>query len=211
MIPYSLRYSRRVKRLRIEIAPRNVTVVAPFGTGAGVIEAFVLRHANAVTAKQRVFQAVASSMMPAFYEHCTELSVLGKTAVLPQSLVQRRDRELCVVKWLDGKLMSFLEEKREKYKMEGLVPAGIRLGNAGTRWGSCSIKGRIMINRKLVHAPAEVTEYVLVHELVHLVHRNHSPYFWKTVKHHLGEVKTHRKWLNLQGVFLMSGEIPATD
>jgi len=210
MIPYRVRYSRRVKRLKIEIKPGEVVAVAPYGTSVDKIEFLILKHEDVIAEKQKYYQAVASTMVPVFYENCSELPVLGRTVVLPQSLSGVGDRKRLVVKWLDSILMAFLEEKLEKYAKEGLVPARVRLGSPTTRWGSCGERG-IMINRKLVHAPAEVTEYVLVHELVHLVHGNHSSHFWNTVKRHLRDVKVYRKWLNKQGAFLMSGEVPVIE
>lgn len=210
MIPYRVRYSRRVKRLKIEIQPREIVAVAPYGTSVNKIEFFLLKHRNFITEKQKYYQAVASNMVPVFYKNCTELPVLGRVIVLPQSLSGVNSREHLVVKWLDTRLMEFLEEKQKRYVEEGLVSPSIRLGSPTTRWGSCGKRG-IMINRKLVHAPAEVTEYVLVHELVHLVHGNHSSDFWNRVERHMGNVKAYRKWLNKQGAFLMSGEVPVIE
>ncbi len=60
-----------------------------------------------------------------------------------------------------------------------------------------------MINRKLVHAAPDVVEYVLVHELAHLKYRNHSPDFWHVVSHYLGDVRLVKKWLRLQGAYLL--------
>ena len=60
-----------------------------------------------------------------------------------------------------------------------------------------------MINRTLVHAPPRVIEYVVVHELVHLRHRNHSKSFWKVVESFIGDLKPSRQWLRLQGAYLV--------
>jgi len=207
MIPCRVRYSRRVKRLKIEIKPREIVAVAPYGTTVDSIESFILKHRNFIAEKQKQYQAVASAMVPVFYENCSKVPVLGKNVVVPQVLSGPGNRERRMVKWLDIKLMEFLEGKLKKYAEEGLASASLRLGSPITLWGSCGERG-IMINRKLVHAPAEVTEYVLVHELVHLIHGNHSSRFWGEVEHLLGDVRAHRKWLNLQGAFLMNGEVP---
>lgn len=55
------------------------------------------------------------------------------------------------------------------------------LSSAGTRWGSCTIEGNIRLNWRLVHYPASLVDYVVVHELAHLREMNHSPRFWATV------------------------------
>jgi predicted metal-dependent hydrolase len=210
MIPYRVKYSTRVKRPKIEIKPREIVAVVPYGASVSDIEFFIQKHGDFIAEKQKYYQVAASIMVPVSYENCTELPVLGRTVVLPQSLFHVGKRECLVVKWLDTRLMEFLEEKLKKYAEKGLASTSVRLGSPSTRWGSCGKRG-IMINRKLVHAPAEVTEYVLVHELVHLIHGNHSSHFWRKVEHHLGDVKAYRKWLNTQGAFLMNGEVPVID
>jgi len=59
----------------------------------------------------------------------------------------------------------------------GAVPASITIGDAATRWGSCSSRGRIRMSWRLILAPAEVRRYVAAHEVAHLVHLNHGPEF----------------------------------
>lgn len=66
----------------------------------------------------------------------------------------------------------------------GVEPAGMRLGDQQTMWGSCGRDGIVRVNWRLVHAPAAAMEYVVAHEVVHLVERNHTDRFWRL----LGEV-----------------------
>lgn len=63
----------------------------------------------------------------------------------------------------------------------GRAPRRWTLSSARTRWGSCSPDGSIRLNWRLIHFPLEVIDYVIAHELAHLVHMNHSPAFWATV------------------------------
>lgn len=78
----------------------------------------------------------------------------------------------------------------------------ISLRSQKSRWGSCSSKRTLSFNFCLVAAPQEVLEYVVVHELAHLVHRNHSKAFWALVQKHCQNYKQHRKWLNKNGLLL---------
>ena len=71
----------------------------------------------------------------------------------------------------------------------------LRLKEVKTLWGSCSPKNNLTFNWKLVMAPAEVIDYVVVHELCHLRERNHSKRFWTLVKEFAPDYKVHRKWL----------------
>ena len=64
-----------------------------------------------------------------------------------------------------------------------------------TLWGSCTIESNISLNWKLMCAPVEVIDYVVVHELAHIRERNHSPRFWAVVAEFMPEHKRLRKWL----------------
>ena len=65
-----------------------------------------------------------------------------------------------------------------------------------TRWGSCSGKGNLNFNWKLIMAPPQVLDYVVLHELCHLLEFNHSPRFWKLVEAQMPEYKFWKKWLD---------------
>ncbi|MGE0599985.1 MAG: M48 family metallopeptidase [Dehalococcoidia bacterium] len=67
------------------------------------------------------------------------------------------------------------------------------------RWGSCSPDGTLRINWRLVLAPPDILDYVVVHELAHLAQRNHSPAFWAVVAEFLPDHKVRRKWLREHG------------
>lgn len=58
----------------------------------------------------------------------------------------------------------------------------VALSNAQTRWGSCSEKSGIRLSWRLIHAPPRLLDYVVAHEMAHLVEMNHSPRFWKVVE-----------------------------
>lgn len=68
-----------------------------------------------------------------------------------------------------------------------------------TRWGSCSSRGTLSFNYRLIFAPPAVLDYVVVHELCHLTHMNHSKEFWNLVGTVMPDYKTHRKWLKEHG------------
>ena len=69
-----------------------------------------------------------------------------------------------------------------------------------TRWGSCGSKGNLNFNCLLMLAPSDVRDYVIIHELAHRRHMNHSIEFWKEVELLVPDYKDKRKWLSTYGV-----------
>lgn len=76
-----------------------------------------------------------------------------------------------------------------------LYPRKLSLRNQKSRWGSCSSRGTLNINWRLMGAPIEILDYILVHELSHLKHMNHSTKFWELVEKHYPEYQKSEKWL----------------
>lgn len=74
-------------------------------------------------------------------------------------------------------------------------PASLSFRCQRTRWGSCAPNASISLNWRLVAAPLEVIDYVVIHELAHLTHANHSPRFWRLVEQFCANFKVHVKWL----------------
>ncbi len=78
----------------------------------------------------------------------------------------------------------------------------IRISSARTRWGSCSAKGTLSFTWRLVMAPPEVVDYVILHELVHTQIPNHSKDFWARMAALMPDYKKHRLWLKQNGKML---------
>ncbi|MCX8501044.1 MAG: SprT family zinc-dependent metalloprotease [Alphaproteobacteria bacterium] len=94
-------------------------------------------------------------------------------------------------------------------KRLGLRINTLRLGDAGTRWGSCSSSGNLNFSWRLIFAPLEVLDYVAAHEVAHLCEMNHSPQFWALVGTMVPDYELHRKWLKKHGQELMLMGIPS--
>jgi len=95
-------------------------------------------------------------------------------------------------------------ESLDRYcKITGLKYKSFKITSAKTRWGSCSARGTLCFTWRLVMAPPEVIDYVVVHELVHTVRRDHSKKFWTRVEAIIPDYKLRRTWLRKNGrVFL---------
>ena len=83
-------------------------------------------------------------------------------------------------------------------------PLKIAVRKQKTRWGSCSSTGTISYNWLVIMAPNDVMQYLVIHELSHLIEPNHSQRFWQVVKTFDPNFSTHRLWLKNNGRLLKS-------
>ena len=107
-------------------------------------------------------------------------------------------------RWYIHEAYQKLEEKVMRYsKIIRVFPREIKVRNYKTRWGSCDSKGRLTFNFHLIKAPHEIVDYVVIHELCHMIQPNHSKFFWNEVARFDPSFKNHKKWLKLNGADLM--------
>lgn len=107
------------------------------------------------------------------------------------------------IRWYKKQARVLLNERVEKLaKTHGFTYQKIRISSARTRWGSCSSKGTLSFTWRLVMAPLEVVDYVIIHELVHTQVKNHSKSFWKRVGENLPDYKRRLRWLKQNGKYL---------
>lgn len=78
----------------------------------------------------------------------------------------------------------------------------ITLRDTRSRWGSCTVEGRLMFSWRLILAPPEVLDYVAAHEVAHLAQMDHSPAFWAVVARLVPDHARHRRWLREHGAGL---------
>ena len=107
-------------------------------------------------------------------------------------------------KWYIKEAYKKLEDKVIRYsEIIRVSPKGIKVRNYKTRWGSCDNKGRLTFNFHLIKAPHEIVDYVVIHELCHMIQPNHSKFFWNEVARFDPSFKNHKKWLKLNGANLI--------
>ena len=103
-------------------------------------------------------------------------------------------------RWYKERAYEVITERVAKYaKQYSFTPKQVKITSAKTRWGSCSPNGTLNFTWRLVMAPLDVIDYVVVHELVHLRVKDHSSKFWKVVESIYPEYKKQRKWLRENG------------
>lgn len=84
----------------------------------------------------------------------------------------------------------------------GRKPGRITVKDTRSRWGSCSSAGDLAFSWRLVLAPEQILDYVVAHEVAHLVQMNHSPAFWAVVESLVGDHRPARRWLKINGAGL---------
>jgi predicted metal-dependent hydrolase len=229
-IPYRLRRSRRARRLRMIVRADGVDVTAPLRTGTWEIGAFVERHRDWVLAKMsELRQTFAAHQGPARLAEGGRIPLRGQWVELRIRAVAggrasvRADGgglevrlpsrtaedareamvEAALRRWLkfqaQGDALRWVERHGPRH---GLVPSAVRIKEPKHLWGSCSGKGAINLNWRLILAPEPVFEYVVVHELCHLRERHHQPPFWRLVGDVLPSYEEQRDWLRANGPLL---------
>ncbi|MEX2684497.1 MAG: M48 family metallopeptidase [Candidatus Sigynarchaeota archaeon] len=102
-----------------------------------------------------------------------------------------------VIEWYKAQARSILPPRVEALKARLRVqPARITIKDQRTRWGSCSSKGNVNLNWRLVLCPLHVLDYVIIHELCHLKIHSHSTTFWKLVASLVPDYKECKQWLD---------------
>ncbi len=103
-------------------------------------------------------------------------------------------------RWYKEQAYVVISERVTQFaKRYGFTPKAVKITSAKTRWGSCSSNGNLSFSWRLVMAPLDVVDYVIVHELAHLRVKDHSSKFWKAVESIDPEYKRKRKWLRENG------------
>ena len=102
-----------------------------------------------------------------------------------------------IERWYRGEAATHLAARVEHYAPRlGVSPSKVTIRGQRSRWGSCSGKGTLSLNWRLMMVPGALTDYVVVHELCHLRHMNHSPIFWAMVGDAIRDFRQRRRRLN---------------
>ena len=168
-IRYELRRSGR-KTLSVEVGREGQVIVrAPLRLSQKRIEQFVTAHADWIArAQQRQRARLAAHPEP---DEARQAALIRRARTELPPKVARYAREM------------------------GVQPAAVTITAARTRFGSCSAKNRICFSWRLMEYPEAAVDYVVVHELAHIVHKNHGPQFWALVERYLPDWRARRALL----------------
>ncbi len=210
-----IRSNRKTLAISIDRFSR-LTVRAPFTCGEERIFAFLQQKENWIL-RQKSKATGAGMRLPPENLDGYEFLLLGKTrkVVLTDGnkigldeekgllFLPRKNARDRLVKWLkENAKRIFANVTEQKAKEMGLTFASVSVGSAKKRWGSCNANREIHYTFRLLYAPKEVVEYVIVHELAHIRHMNHSKAFWQEVTKFCPDWKNRRAWLKNNSIVL---------
>lgn len=129
------------------------------------------------------------------------LKLAGETCLLTLPEPEDEQKVRAALKQaLSRRALARIREKLDVYAPKlGVEYGRVTIRDQKSRWGSCSARHNLNFNWKLIMAPGEALEYVVIHELCHLIEFNHSPRFWSLVKAQMPEYEAWKKWLKAHG------------
>ncbi len=213
-IDYAHKTNPRSQSIKLKIETNGqIVVVTPRGIPKFLIEQFVHKQkdwinkhltkldTSGVKLKKDEIQIFGKKFnLQIVHDHDRDygLKIIGQKIILNSVIASPSQQKIT----LD--LQNFFKRTAEKYLFPRTYQLGklmqidfkkITLRQQKSRWGSCSSRGTLSFNWRLVHFSPEVIDYVIIHELAHRIHMNHSAAFWKLVKLYDPKYLTHRRIL----------------
>lgn len=212
VVEYTLKRSARRRSITLTVNEDGLRVGAPLRASQSRIDKVLSLHAAWIATKLQdwrarrppalVWQPGASLMLlgePLVVSVDSTLASTIRTGVSLRIAGSRTDPEFLkteVIAWLRASAQTWFEQRSLHFsQILGVREPAIHLSNAKTRWGTCHPDGRVFISWRLIQAPASLVDYVVVHELAHLLEPNHSPRFWHHVAAVLPDFKERRRSL----------------
>ncbi|MBN2323190.1 MAG: M48 family metallopeptidase [Spirochaetes bacterium] len=209
------------KTLSIEVTrDARLLVRAPLRMPRETIDRFVAQKRGWIEKKKREAQKKRASAAPKRFEKGEKYLYLGRS--YPLKIVENgkmslsfsdgfvlsvnrwADARMLFVEWYKARATEVIQERLLYYAdLSGIEYTLFRITSAQKRWGSCNSRGNLHFAWRLVMAPLDVVDYVVVHELAHIVEKNHSARFWHRVECILPDYRTRRAWLKKNGTILV--------
>ncbi len=211
-LPLLLVHNPRARRYLLRLHPDGTArVTIPRGGSPAVARQFVERHAAWL--ERQIQRLQAQPRKPATWQMGTEILLRGAAVRLEagspgEVKIVRFGGESVRVPNLATDLRPTIESHLRQAATRELPPRVLELAarhgltvnritvrNQKSRWGSCSRRGTISLNWRLIQTPVFVSDYICLHELMHLRQMNHSPRFWREVERVCPEYRMAERWL----------------
>jgi len=201
-ITYTLKRSGKRRSIGLSIDDRGLTVSVPLRASEKWLHSVLQDKARWVVEKLDGWQTCKPAAIRwqdgETIDYLGELLALRVVQGLFANPVQRRGSELwvfvvngsetahieqAVSRWYQHEAEQFFVQRVAHYApLLNVVPHAVKLSEAKTQWGSCTVRGSVRLNVQLIKLPPRLIDYVVVHELAHLRELNHSAAFWRVVE-----------------------------
>jgi len=221
-----VRSKRRKKTLALSMqSPSQLTMHVPFNTSLHSIDHFIQEHTSWIFRKHAVLTSHQKENPPREFQQGENIYYLGQEyrlhimetkqgkrgctlqndyiEIVIRPTVEESLRKKTVMalltKWYWQQANEKVQQRAAFWSEQLNLPVTqLMLSRPKKRWGSCNAQNVIRINWVLIMAPLELLDYVIVHELCHIAHKDHSSHFWKLVASVMPDYKNHRvelsKW-----------------
>lgn len=232
-VRYILRRSAKARRVRLEVrADTGLVVVVPASFPLSNVPAILEQKKGWVLGKLAARRERSAARAPKPLADGDPLPFFGRQLTL---LLLHDPARQPSIRFLDDRLMVNLPAAADGalprlleawYRVQagwyisrravelaapmGVTYSRITIRGQKTRWGSCSRKGNLSFNWRLALAPPAVVDYVIIHEMAHRLHMDHSRQFWQAVARHCPGWQAHRRWLKEHEAELYTALIPAS-
>ncbi|MBN1382779.1 MAG: M48 family metallopeptidase [Deltaproteobacteria bacterium] len=222
-IHYDVKRGKRKKTVAIHVDADTVTIMAPKRLAEDEIRQIIEKKARWIYERQERIRADSLNHIGKKYVSGEHFPYLGRQYCL--EVIERAGLVEPVCKRLGGCLQVSIrpdlrdEPRREAVKRAlndwyrkraeirireripffagqlGVFPQSIRIKEQKTQWGSCSRSGSVRFNWKIIMAPQSIVDYVIVHELCHLIYNHHQTQFWEEVESVIPDYEVKKGWL----------------
>ncbi|MDO6654507.1 M48 family metallopeptidase [Anaerobacillus sp. 1_MG-2023] len=226
IIYYTLKESNNRKTLSISVNQSGINVVSPPNVSIDKIEDILFKKGPWIIKQLSDFQEMQETSKLKSFVSGEKLPYLGRHYRLKimktnqstptlhfhkgrfygevhHSCSEEEYRTLLrplYIEWVKRKADTFTKDRLKPFTLKlKKEPTSVMIKDQEQRWGSCTSEGRLLLNWRIFLAPASIVDYVIAHELAHLVHLNHSKEYWDTVRMLLPDYEDRKEWLRLKG------------
>ena len=211
-IKYFLKESPRARYVRLSMREQDLVVHVPWMIKFKEIEKIIKRHQNWILKQLKILEKEQDRELPFNFENGASLPLLNEIYKLSSKRMcgknaywKMKDHVLeicvpeCTANWIYPAIELWYREMAERYISEriqhwarkmNLKYNRIRIKNQRSLWGSCSQKGNLNFNWRIMLLTQNEADYLMIHELSHLLEMNHSPRFWLNVRKYCPNLRT---------------------
>jgi predicted metal-dependent hydrolase len=207
-IQYKIIRSDRKSIALVIDSEARLTVRAPFNAMESEVTNFIRQKKRWIIEKQKKISALSNKYAPVVIKNGESILFQGNKYTIKMSnaarikisgeniIIPKGSKKEKVVSWLKKEAKKLIRERLDFYAdLMGVRYSALRISGARMRWGSCSGRDSLNFTWRLIMCPVQVIDYVIVHELSHITHKNHSPVFWARVKKVIPDFKEQKNWL----------------